>query len=302
MNARVVPLAAAIAMALSPLAATAAPQNADKEKSANDENLERIKVTGKYTVSQNLDSATGLGLTLRETPQSVSIMTDERMFDQNIDTVLEVVNNAVGVSASEMDNVRNTFYARGFEISNYQIDGVPTSWSIAGDAGETIADVAIYERVEFVRGATGLLTGVGDPSASINLVRKHATSKEFEGYINASVGRWDSKQVTADVGSALNASGSIRGRAVVKVDDSESHVDFLEESKEVFYGVVEADITNSTLLRVGGVINTMSLRALCGDSFLHFTLMVPTQTGMFRKQPELTGLTGKQPVPIILST
>ncbi|MFP3354739.1 TonB-dependent siderophore receptor, partial [Pseudoalteromonas sp. SIMBA_153] len=87
------------------------------------------------------------------------------------------------------------------EISNYQIDGVPTSWSIAGDAGETIADVAIYERVEFVRGATGLLTGVGDPSASINLVRKHATSKEFEGYINASVGRWNSKQVTADVGS-----------------------------------------------------------------------------------------------------
>ncbi|HAS22044.1 MAG TPA: TonB-dependent siderophore receptor, partial [Idiomarina loihiensis] len=174
MNARVVPLAAAIAMALSPLAATATPQNADKEKPAKDENLERIKVTGKYTVSQNLDSATGLGLTLRETPQSVSIMTDERMFDQNIDTVLEVVNNAVGVSASEMDNVRNTFYARGFEISNYQIDGVPTSWSIAGDAGETIADVAIYERVEFVRGATGLLTGVGDPSASINLVRKHA--------------------------------------------------------------------------------------------------------------------------------
>ncbi|AAV82417.1 TonB-dependent siderophore receptor [Idiomarina loihiensis] len=252
MNARVVPLAAAIAMALSPLAATATPQNADKEKPAKDENLERIKVTGKYTVSQNLDSATGLGLTLRETPQSVSIMTDERMFDQNIDTVLEVVNNAVGVSASEMDNVRNTFYARGFEISNYQIDGVPTSWSIAGDAGETIADVAIYERVEFVRGATGLLTGVGDPSASINLVRKHATSKEFEGYINASVGRWNSKQVTADVGSALNASGSIRGRAVIKVDDSESHVDFLEESKEVFYGVVEADITNSTLLRVGG--------------------------------------------------
>lgn len=80
-----------------------------KEKPTNDEKLERIEVTGKYTVSQTLDSATGLGLTLRETPQSVSILTDERMFDQNIDTVLEAVNNAVGVSASEMDNVRNTF-------------------------------------------------------------------------------------------------------------------------------------------------------------------------------------------------
>ncbi len=252
MNARVVPLAAAIAMALSPLAATAAPQNADKEKSANDENLERIKVTGKYTVSQTLDTATGLGLTLRETPQSVSIMTDERMFDQNIDTVLEAVNNAVGVSASEMDNVRNTFYARGFEIDNYQIDGVPTSWSLAGDAGETVADVAIYERIEFVRGATGLLTGVGDPSASVNLVRKHATSRELEGYINVSAGRWNSKQITADVGSALNESGSVRGRAVVKLHDSDSHVDYLEENKEIFYGVMEADLTPSTLLRVGG--------------------------------------------------
>lgn len=252
MNVRVLPLAAAIAIALNPVATFAAPQSAEKEKPTNDEKLERIEVTGKYTVSQTLDSATGLGLTLRETPQSVSILTDERMFDQNIDTVLEAVNNAVGVSAAEMDNVRNTFYARGFEIDNYQIDGVPTSWSLAGDAGETVADVAIYERIEFVRGATGLLTGVGDPSASINLVRKHADSKELEGYVNASMGRWNSRQVTADVGSALTDSGNIRGRAVIKVHDSDSHVDYLEENKEIFYGVMEADLTPETLLRVGG--------------------------------------------------
>jgi len=253
MNVRVLPLAAAIAIALNPVATFAAPQSADKEKPTNnDEKFERIEVTGKYTVSQTLDSATGLGLTLHETPQSVSILTDERMFDQNIDTVLEAVNNAVGVSASEMDNVRNTFYARGFRIDNYQIDGVPTSSSLAGNAGETVADVAIYKRIEFVRGATGLLTGVGDPSASINLVRKHAESKELEGYINVSAGRWGSKQVTADIGSALNDSGSVRGRAVLKLDDSDSHVDYLEQNKEVFYGVLEADLTPDTLLRLGG--------------------------------------------------
>ena len=98
--------------------------------------------------------------------------------------------NAVGVSSNELDNVRSTFRARGFEVSNYQIDGVPLAWSLAGDSSETVADVAIYERVEFVRGATGLLTGAGDPSASINLVRKHADSKELTGYVNLAAGSW----------------------------------------------------------------------------------------------------------------
>jgi outer membrane receptor for ferric coprogen and ferric-rhodotorulic acid len=126
---------------------------------------EVIVVTGRYTIDERIDTATGLGLTLRETPQSVTVITQQRITDQNLGTIADVVRNTAGVSMVEVDDVRNVFNARGFEITNYQIDGVPLSWSLAGDAAETLADVSMFERVEFVRGATGLLTGAGDPSA-----------------------------------------------------------------------------------------------------------------------------------------
>ena len=240
-------LALAVQLACLPAAAIAA----DTQK--NDETaLETITVRGQYTVNETIDTATGLGLTLMETPQSVSVMTEQRMRDQNINTVLETVKNAVGVSSTELDNVRSSFKSRGFEVTNYQIDGVPLAWSLAGDSGETVADVAIYERVEFVRGATGLLTGAGDPSASINLVRKRAASKELKGYVNLAAGSWSKKQITADVANSLNSTGSVRGRLVAKYLNSDSYWDFYEENSAVLYGVVEADIAAATTIRVGG--------------------------------------------------
>ena len=236
--------------AVAALSAGAFAQDASADTN-DDDVVEEIVVTGLYTTNDRIDTATGLGLTLRETPQSVTVITAQRILDQNLDTVADVVVNAVGVSVNEVDDVRNTFNARGFEINNYQVDGVPLAWTLAGGAGETMADVSIYERVEIVRGATGLLTGAGDPSASINLVRKHANSKEFTGYVNGGYGRWNNWQVSADVGGALNESGSIRGRAVVKYEEGENFIDLFEDKKAVFYGVIDADITENTLFRVG---------------------------------------------------
>ena len=78
---------------------------------------------------------------------------------------------------------------------------MPLAWSLAGDSGETIADTIIYERVEFVRGATGLMTGAGEP-ASIKPVRKGAHSTDFTGYVDAGTGRWSNNQLSADVSQA----------------------------------------------------------------------------------------------------
>lgn len=210
-----------------------------------------IVVTGKYTLDERIDTATGLGLTLRETPQSVSVITEQRILDQNLSTIADVINNGVGVTISEIDDVRNSFFARGFEIKNYQVDGVPTAWALSGANGETIADVSIYERVEIVRGATGLLSGAGDPSASVNLVRKHANSADWTGYVNASYGSWNIWRVSGDVGGALTADGRVRVRAVGRYEEGESYIDLYENQKMVLYGVVDADISENTLLRAG---------------------------------------------------
>jgi outer membrane receptor for ferric coprogen and ferric-rhodotorulic acid len=233
--------------------ALAAPAFAqDQADSTSDEaNAEAIVVSGKYTIDDRIDTATGLGLTVRETPQSVSVITAQRILDQNLITIADVIENGVGVTVTETDDVRNSFFARGFEIRNTQIDSVPTSWQLGGAAGETIADLSIYERVEIVRGATGLLSGAGDPSASINLVRKHADSAEWTGYVSASYGSWDTWRATGDIGGAVTSDGRIRVRAVARYEQGESYIDIYENEKYVLYGVVDANITDSTLLRAG---------------------------------------------------
>lgn len=238
----------ACGLAMSPVwAQQAEPAKADEASGE----IETIVVNGAYTIKEKIDMATGLGLSPQETPQSVTVVTQQQIQDQGLTNLVDVISNAVGVSTNEVDDVRNTFYARGFEISNYQVDGVPLAWSLAADSGETLTDTALYERIEIVRGATGLMTGAGDPSASINLVRKHADSAEFSGYTEAGYGSWDRRQVTADVGGGLNASGSIRGRFVGKYSQGNSYMDLLESKGSVLYGVVDADITDNTLLRVG---------------------------------------------------
>lgn len=210
-----------------------------------------ILVTGEYIVRDKIDTATGLGLTVRETPQSVTIITAQRILDQNLTTAADVLRNSVGISINNLDDLRNQFYARGFEVRNFQYDGIPLAWTLAGGAGETSTDVSIYERIEVVRGATGLLTGAGDPSASINFVRKHADATELTGYVNASYGSWDRWRVSADVSTPITADGRIRARFVGRYEQGDSYIDRYSDKRLVLYGVIDADVTDTTLLRAG---------------------------------------------------
>jgi outer membrane receptor for ferric coprogen and ferric-rhodotorulic acid len=213
--------------------------------------VEEVVVQGRYVVNDRLDTATGLGLTLQETPQSVSIMTFQRIEDQDLRTLTDVVNNSAGVSAKVVDSSRDRYSARGFDINSYQIDGVPIAWSPGYNAGETQTSTVMFERVEIVRGATGLLTGAGNPSASINLVRKHADNKEFTGYVSVEASRWNNYGATADLSAGLNDSGSVRGRVVANYEEGDSFVDYLGDKTSLFYAVIDADLTENTLLRAG---------------------------------------------------
>lgn len=226
--------------------------NAALAATVNDEKaVETITVRGQYTVNETIDTATGLGLTLLETPQSVSVMTAQRIQDLDISSIADAVMQTPGLTSKAFDSTRNTFSARGFDIDKFQLDGVPVAWSLAGDSGETITDVAIYERIEVVRGATGLLTGVGEPSASVNLVRKHANARELSGYINGGIGSWNKRFVSGDVTTPIDAAGNVRLRFVAKKELADSFRDLAEEDKTVLYGVLDADITNSLTLSLG---------------------------------------------------
>ncbi|HFF6213639.1 TPA: ferric-rhodotorulic acid/ferric-coprogen receptor FhuE [Stenotrophomonas maltophilia] len=224
------------------------------ETAADPTNLDKVVVKGEraegYSVRRT-SAGTRFDLAPREIPQSISIISHQRIEDQNLDDIIDVLANTTGVTSTQSDSERTEFYARGFYIDAYQFDGLPTqmvqNWSY-GDSG---LDLALYDRVEVVRGATGLLSGAGNPSASVNLIRKHADSAELNGSVSVNVGSWGRTRTTVDVGSALNASGTVRGRVIGSYLDTDGQMDRYNQRKTLGYAVIDADLTPDTQLSVG---------------------------------------------------
>ncbi len=112
-------------------------------------------------------------------------------------------------------------------------------------------DLSMYDRVELVKGANGLMTGAGNPAIAINMIRKHANAKELTGTLSSSYGSWNAWNSMADISAPLNADGTVRGRVVVKHESTDSFADLYEKENNLFYGVLDADLTDSTYLSVG---------------------------------------------------
>nr|WP_024964978.1 ferric-rhodotorulic acid/ferric-coprogen receptor FhuE [Pantoea sp. IMH] len=196
-------------------------------------------------------AGTKMALTARDTPQSVSVISEQRMDDQQLQSLDEVLKNTTGISESNSGTSRSNFYSRGFMIDNYMVDGISTSFEPQWNMGDALADTAVYERIEVVRGATGLMTGAGSPAASINMVRKHADSREFVGDVTATYGSWDKQRYVADLSAPLTESGDVRGRIIAGYQDQDSWLDRYSTTKKFLYGVLDADLTDATTVSVG---------------------------------------------------
>ncbi|MFS1286140.1 TonB-dependent siderophore receptor [Pseudomonas piscis] len=206
--------------------------------------------SGSYTPG-TLATATRLVLSPRQTPQSVSVITRQHMEDFSLNNVDDVLRHTPGITVSAYDTDRTNYYARGFSINNFQYDGIPsTSRNVAYSAGNTLSDMAIYDRVEVLKGATGLLTGAGSLGATINLVRKKPTA-EFKGHATLGAGSWDNYRSEVDVSGPLTDSGNVRGRAVAAYQDKQSFLDHYSRKTETYYGILEFDLSPDTMLTVG---------------------------------------------------
>ncbi len=203
--------------------------------------------TKSYTVKSTA-SATRLDTSIRETPQSVSVITREQLDDFRLTSVNDALSYATGIIVDNYETDRNEYSARGFGITNFQVDGIGaplTYGSVYGDL-----DLSIYDRLEVLRGANGLLTATGNPSAAINFVRKRPT-KDFQARVDVSAGSWDDRRIEGDVSGSINADGSVRGRLVLVNQNKDSYLDRYSTEKNVAYGVIEADITDNTTLALG---------------------------------------------------
>ena len=197
-----------------------------------------------------LATATRLTLTPKETPQSISVITRQHMDDFGLTSIDDVMSHTPGVAITTYDSERTEYNVRGFSVNNFQYDGVPSTRVATYSSGHTLSDMAIYDRVEVLKGSTGLLTGTGTPGASFNLIRKKPTH-EFQGHLSAGIGSWDNYRTEVDIGGSLNEAGNVRGRAVAAYQDQHSFRDHYEKQTSVYYGVLEFDLTPDTLLTFG---------------------------------------------------
>ena len=209
---------------------------------------ENPAVTGgaKSYTAKSASTSTKLNLSLRETPQSVKVLTREYLDDANINSFQDMLNSVTGVTTNRWDE-RQYPTARGFDVDYYLFDSVPST--VGMDASDP--DLTMYDRVELVKGANGLMTGAGNPAIAINMIRKHADSKELTGRLSTSFGSWDNYSSTVDISAPLTRDGDVRGRLVVKHETKDSFMDGYEKENNVLYGVIDADLTDSTYVSVG---------------------------------------------------
>ncbi|MFC3053762.1 TonB-dependent siderophore receptor [Kordiimonas pumila] len=209
--------------------------------------LETITVVAQraYRTSKG---ATNLNMEISETPQSISVISADMMQKFGADSINEALRLTTGVRVEETSTNQTTFVVRGFDIRSTQVDGVgmPNEWGTLTNAVDSYG----YERIEVIRGANGLLTGVGNASGTINYIRKRPTN-EAQGHIGVSYGKWGNRRIEADYSTPFTDSGSWAGRVVVAKEKSDSHLRDFETDRTFIYGVVDGQIGENGVLAIG---------------------------------------------------
>ena len=201
--------------------------------------------TGAVTIGKGQHS-------LKETPQSVTVMTRKMLDDQNLNTIDQVMEKTPGITVYDSTMGGKYFYSRGFRMSGqYQYDGVPLDMgNLYVQADSFSGDMAYYDRVEILRGAAGMMKGAGGTAGGVNFVRKRGQATA-QTEITLSGGSWDNYRGQVDTGGPLNDAGTIRGRAVVAEQSRHYFVDDASRKDQVYYGALDFDLNADTTLGLG---------------------------------------------------
>lgn len=270
---------AAFAAALLCGAAHAAPDDAvPDDPQASPQQMQTVVVQGEadprsYTAPASKGSAR-LDLSLRETPQSVSVITRAQLDDFKLDSVNDMLGMTTGVGVERVENDRTYYTARGFDITNFQYDGIGIPFSSGLVTGDL--DTVTFERVDVVRGANGLMSATGNPSATVNFIRKRPTA-DLQASASATYGTWGKYRAEGDLSGALNEAGTVTGRIVGAFQDGDSYIDRYSQKRKVFYGVVEAKLDPATTFTLGHSNQEVDTKGgMWGALPLYYTDLTPT--------------------------
>lgn len=211
---RTAPLATALALALAPTVGVAA----DSSDAAADgaRQLDRIEVRGdrvrEYT-AREARSATHTDTPLRDVPQAVTVVTDALIRDQAMDSIADVVRYAPGVGIAQGEGNRDAVIFRGTgSTGDFFVDGVR-------DDVQYYRDLYNIERVEILRGPSGMAFGRGTSGGAINRVTKQADGRAHRS-TSAQLDTAGRRRATLDVGGALDAAWSLRVTGMAEHSDT----------------------------------------------------------------------------------
>lgn len=193
-------------------------------------------------------STTKLGLTDKQTPQGVTTITRQALDDFKITGIKDALRAAPSVTVEQTETDRTEFTSRGFDINTFEYDGTGmpfVSSTLVGDQ-----DLAEYEQIDVLHGANGLMSGAGNPSATVNFVRKRPTDT-FQAQVDTSVGSWDSRRIDVDVAGPLTDSGNVRGRFIYSHDKGNSWMDRYSHERNVAAGLLAFDVSDADTVTVG---------------------------------------------------
>lgn len=223
---RFLSLSIALALGASPAAFAQAAADASPDATT----LDAVQVQA--PIARSTGTATKTATSLKEIPQSISVVTDRQMRDRGIHGIEEAVWFTAGAQggAYGSDSRSDWLLVRGFTPARY-MDGL----ALPEGSGTGITRIEPYglERIEVLKGPASVNYGAMPPGGLVNYVSKRPTADTLR-EVEVQVGSDDMKQLAFDFGGALNDSGTLQYRLTALGRNSDTPVDFIHDDRYYF--------------------------------------------------------------------
>ena len=183
-----------------------------QDSSSNNAELGTVTIEGSRDAnSLHLNDSSGtasrLGLSVRETPASVEILSQDAIQQRGARTFSEALRGMAGLSGGGPPSSPTTLSLRGFTSLMYLYDGVRSS-----GAGVTnrVQDTWNYERIEVLKGPASVLDGEGAIGGIVNFVTKLPDRSNPHKEALLSYGSYGSTRAAFGFGGALGEASAYR--------------------------------------------------------------------------------------------
>ena len=176
-----------------------------------------------------------------QTPQSIQVVPEAVIQDQNALTLSEAVRNVAGVQYDFGFNgsMQPLLVLRGFSSTSMTAMGPMSGISSYYLDGSRVMGVPVnmanVQSVEVVKGPASVLYGRSEPGGLVNVVSKpisRVSALSFE----QTIGQYGLSRTTIEASGGLNADKTLRGRIAASYYTSDSVRDFVKDRLGAFTG------------------------------------------------------------------